>query len=163
MCRRFNCCIFNHPCPIFCPCSLACTGNEVVNPIIPSDYAFFNSVGGDIASQAIIPVSLVQGNSQAITPSTQISGAVVLSAGTYEISYLAGGIVPSNGTMSIKLRLNGTDVAGSVLTGSQAAGNVINLTQNMVLTVPQGSTLELVNNSAETTTFYYSSMFIRRI
>lgn len=162
--RRFNCCIFNHPCPIFCPFSLACTGNEVVNPIILTGYGFFNNVvGGAIAPQTIIPVSFVQGNSAGILSSTTVPGAVSLAAGAYEISYLAGGTVPASGSMSIKLRLNGADVAGSVLTGTQTAGNVINLTQTMVLTVPQGSTLELVNNSTDTTTYSYASMFIRSV
>ncbi len=162
--RRFNCCIFNHPCPIFCPFSMDCTENEVVNPIVLDDYAFFNNLDiGTIASQAIIPVYLVQNRGTSIAPSPVTSGAVRLLAGTYEVTYLAGGTIPAGGNASIKLRLDGVDVSGSVLNETQTAGSTFNLTQTMIITVTQASTLELVNNSADATVFSYASMVFRRL
>lgn len=166
MCRRFNCCVFNHPCPIFCPfVNLACNGgNDIINPIITSDFGFFNNtVGGAIASQAIIPVGFVQGSGTGVLPSTTTAGAVTLSAGTYEISYSAAGTVPASGTISIKLQINGVDVAGSIISGTQTVGNAVNLARMIVITVPQTSTLQLVNNSSGTTTYTNASMFVRSI
>lgn len=164
MFRRFNCCVFNHPCPIWCPfVNLSCT-NDVINPILQNDFGFFNNLAvGAISTQSIIPVGLVVNRGPSITQSNTTAGAVNLLAGTYEISYLANGTVPAGGSMSIKLRLNGFDVSGSTLTTTQTAGNVASLTQTMILTVPQTSTLALVNNSANTTTYSYASMSIKRL
>ena len=159
--RRFNCCIFNHPCPIFCPFLSCVCENEIVNPIIGSTFGYFsNTALGAIVSNAIIPLNFVQGDGDNITASTTLPGAINLLAGTYQITYLASGTVPASGTMSIKLRLNGVDVAGSVLTATQPAGQVTNLTQTIVLTVPQTSTLELVSNSSDATTYSYANMFV---
>lgn len=163
---RMNCCIFNHPCPILCPSNLACRGgNNIVNPVLPTNqYGFFNNTApGSIATETIIPVTLNVGTGTAITASTTTSGAVTLLAGTYEISYFAEGTIPSGGTISIKLSLNGTDVAGSTLTDTATAGNVINLTQTIIITVTQTSTLQLVNATSETTTYSNASMSIKRL
>ena len=163
MARPFNCCVFNHPCPIFCPLLTRCNGNTIVNPTITEAFGFFNNTDvGTIGSQFRIPLNLVQGNSDRITASTT-NGAVQLTPGTYEVTYLAGGSVPANGTLSIKLRLNGFDVTGSTLNGTQTAGNVVNLTQSIVLTVTQTSVLELVNNSAQTANFAYASMVVKSL
>ena len=166
MCRRFNCCIFNHPIPIFCPqINLACQdGNQIINPILNDDFGFFNNLlGGVVTPQAIIPVGFVQGRGTGILPSTTTAGAVTLQSGTYQITYSAGATVPASGSVSIKLTLNGVDVSGSVVSGTQTAGNVITLGRTITLTVPQTSTLALVNNSAENVTFADASLFIRQI
>ncbi len=160
--RRFNCCIFNHPVPICCPfVNLTCT-NEVVNPSFANDFGFFNnSAIGTVAPQAIIPVLLV--SSEGTSIASNGAGAATLVPGSYQVSYLANGTVPASGTMSIKLELNGLQVPGSVLTATQTAGNVVNLTQSMIISITSPSTLELVNNSADNTAFAYASLSIRRI
>lgn len=162
---RMNCCISNHPCPILCPTNLACRGgNNIINPILPTNqYGFFNNTSpGSIATNAIIPLTLNVGSGTAITASTT-TGAVTLLAGTYEVSYFAEGTIPSDGTILTKLTLNGTDVAGSTLTDTATAGNVVNLAQTMIITVPQTSTLQLVNATSETTTYSNASMSIKRL
>ncbi len=160
---RFNCCVFNHPCPIFCPLiPCGCTSNTVVNPSFGNDFGFFNNTSpGSIASQAVIPLGLVINEGGSVVPSA--NGGVTLAAGVYEVSYFANGTVSANGTLSIKLVLNNADVPGSVVTSTQAAGDVSSLTQTMILTVQQPSTLLLVNNSQDLTTFSNASMSIRRI
>ncbi len=160
--RRFNCCQFNHPCPIFCPSiNLTCT-NEVVNPDFDNDFGFFNNLAvGTIASQAIIPVSLV--TSEGTSISSNGAGGVTLVPGSYEVSYLANGTVPASGTLSIKLQLNGVDLSGSVLNATQTAGDVVSLTQTMIISTTNTNTLNLVNNSSDDTTFTYASLSIRRI
>lgn len=165
MYRRFNCCIFNHPCPIFCPINLACKGgNDIINPIITTDYGFFNNLSvGAVATQTIIPVGFVQGSGSGILPSTTTSGAVTLSAGTYEISYSVSGTVPASGTISAKLQINGVDVSGSTISATQTAGNAVNLSRTIVITIPQTSTLQIVNNSSDSTTYTNASLFIRSI
>lgn len=164
MARRFNCCIFNHPVPICCPfVNLDCTENTVVNPVLGGDFAFFNNtVGGDFVSQSLIPVGLVQSNGVSIVPNGN-TGSVVLTPGSYEVNYFAGGNVPASGTMSIKLQLNGVDVDGSIINGTQDSGDAINLTRTVTLFIPQTSILGLINNSSDTTTHTFASMFIRKL
>ncbi len=162
---RMNCCIFNHPCPILCPSNLGCIGgNNIINPILPTNqYGFFNNTApGSIATNAIIPVTLSVGAGSDITTSPT-TGAVRLLAGTYEISYFAEGTIPSGGTISAKLSLNGTDVPGSTLTNTATAGNVVNLGKTIIITVNQTSTLQLVNATSETTTYSNASMSIKRL
>ena len=64
---------------------------------------------------------------------------------------------------SRELQINGVDVAGSVISGTQTVGNAVNLARTIVITVPQTSTLQLVNNSSDTTTYTNASMFVRSI
>jgi hypothetical protein len=159
---RFNRCIFNHPCPIFCPLLSGCSENTVVNPTIADAFGFFsNTVGGEVGSQSIIPLTFVQGNGAVVQSST--TGAVEISAGTYQVTYLAGGTVPASGTLSIKLRLDGFDVTSSTLNGTQTSTNFVNLTQSIVISVSQTSVLELVNNSSTSAKFSYASMVIRSV
>ncbi len=161
---RYNCCSYNHPCPLYCPGLIGSSVTEVVNPVTTAEYGYFNNVaGGTIATDAIIPVSLVQGSGTSITASPTTAGAVRLSAGNYEVSYVVEGTVPASGTLSTNLRLNGTDVPGSTLSTTRTVGNVVNQTQRIVLTVPQASTLELVNNSTDETTYSYANLVIRKI
>ena len=158
---RSGCCRFNHPCPIWCPCVRRVCRNEVVNPVLTESFGFFNNTAVvAIAENAIIPLSLVEVGGSGILPNG--AGAVTLAAGTYQVSYFASGTIPAGGTLSIKLRLNGVDVSGSVISATEAAGNVASLTQTIVLSTQLGGTLELVNNSTSTT-FSLASMLIRRI
>ncbi|MBE7075969.1 MAG: hypothetical protein E7375_02760 [Clostridiales bacterium] len=160
---RFNCCRFNHPCPICCPC-IRCCENTVINPVITSIFGFFNNLSaGTIADDAIIPLNFVEGDSANIATSPTVPGAVFLAAGTYQVTYLAGGTVPAGGTLAIALRLNGIVIEGSTLMASQTVGDVVNLSQTISITVAQGSTLELINVSGEATTYSYASMFVRVI
>ena len=90
---RFNCCIFNHPCPIRCPLLSCGCRNEIVNPEFGNDFGFFNNTAvGEIASQTTIPVSLVTSEGTSIVSNG--AGGVTLAAGAYEVSYLANGTVP---------------------------------------------------------------------
>lgn len=163
--RGFNCCICNHPCPLFCPgFTESCSENIVVNPIITENFGFFNNTAvGAVEPQAIIPVAFVQGRGTSITGSTTTVGAVNLLPGTYEVTYFAEGTVPESGTISIQLELNGIDVVGSTISATLPADTVTTLTQTIVITVAQTSTLELVNNSTDSTTFTNASIFIRRL
>lgn len=163
--KRFNCCIFNHPCPIYCPfLNLSCRGgNRIVNPVLTNQFAFFNNLSvGAINSSTIIPLSFVQGEGNNISPSST-TGAVNLLAGIYEVTYFAQGNVPESGNLSIKLRLNGLDVDGSGISNVTTSNNVSTLTQTILISVKQTSILELVNNSSDTTTYTQASMFLRRI
>ncbi|MBP3431892.1 MAG: hypothetical protein J6K39_03465 [Clostridia bacterium] len=158
--RRFNCCIYNHPCPIFCPIKLSCS-NDVVNPIVSSAYGFFNnSAGGTFAFESQVPLGLVIFGGEGVASS---SGSVFVTPGVYEVNYFAGGTVPAGGTLSVKLRLNGVDVDGSVITSVQTVGENVNLTRTIVVSADQGGILELANNSGESATFSFASMFVRRL
>lgn len=160
--RRCNCCCFNHPCPIWCPCARRACTNEVVNPVITESFGFFNNTSvGTIGQEDNIPLNLVQIGGGGIN--TNGSGSIILSAGTYQISYFASGTIPASGLISIKLRLNSQDVAGSIISATQTTEDTTTLTQTIVINVPQdGAILEVVNNSTATT-FSLASVFIRRI
>lgn len=159
--RRFNCCVFNHPCPIFCPLLRNCE-NQIVNPVIISGFGFFsNQTVGDVIPQNIIPLNFIQGNGTNILPSA--SFGALLSAGTYQITYNTSGTVPTSGQMSMKLVLNGADVMGSVATATQSVGSQANLSQTIVVTLTQTGILELVNNSDATTTYANARMFINAL
>lgn len=162
--RRFNCCVFNHPCPIFCPFLPSGCENEVVNPqIADSSFGFFSAVNQTVAPDGLIPLNLAQGNGLDVTQSTVITGAVALLAGTYQITFSAGGTSTSSGLLSVGLRLNGVEVSNSTASASATAGQTVNLTNTIVLTTSQGGILELVNNSANTTTYGYANLFVRSI
>lgn len=153
-----NCCICNHPCPIQCS-SLSSCQNNVLNPVLTVPFAFFSNTSTQtVVQNGTIALNLIESRGSEITPSTEVTGAITLSAGTYQLSYLAGGIVPSGGTLSIKLRLDGVDVEDSILTVTQTADTFANLTQSIIITVLQSTTLELVNNSAQDTTYSIASI-----
>ncbi len=160
---RFNCCICNHPCPIFCPFINFQCQNEVVNPVAGNAFGFFNNLAvGEIVSGGQIPVALVTlgGEGGGISPNM---GAVTLTPGTYEVNYFAGGTMPVGGTLSIGLTLNGTAVSGSQVSSTQNSGTTVNLTRTIVVSAIDGGTLSLVNTSGEAATFSFASMFIRRL
>ena len=158
--RRFNCCIYNHPCPIRCPINLSCT-NEVVNPIISSAYGFFNNtIGGTIGAESQIPLGLIIYGGEGIS---SINGGVAITPGVYEVNYFAGGTIPAGGTFGIKLQLNGVDVAGSAVSSTQDAGETVNLTRTIVVSALQGGVLELINDTDESVDISFASMFVRRL
>ena len=160
--RRFKCCVFNHPCPIWCPCANLACRNEVVNPQFGNDFGFFNNLAvGSIASGAGLPVSLV--TNEGISILSNGAGGVSLLAGAYEVSYFASATVPAGGSVGIKLQLGGVDVSGSAISVSQSAGSVVNLTQTMIVTLLEASTLNLVNSTGEAVNFGTASISVRRI
>ena len=77
---RFNCCVCNHPCPIFCPFINFTCQNDVVNPVVGNAFGFFNNLAvGDVAGGAQIPLSLVilggDGGGRALMKSTILLAA----------------------------------------------------------------------------------------
>ena len=151
------------PRPIYCPLIVR-SQNNIVNPVITNQFGFFNNTNpGAIETESIIPVTLVVGRGTNITQSTTTAGAVTLLPGTYEVSYMANGELSAGGTLSVELELNGVDVPGSALTDSGTAGDEVTVGQTMIINVPATSTLELINNSAETVTFTNASITINRL
>ncbi len=152
-------CCGNHPNPIFCPFSLDCTGNQVINPEFVEDFGYFNNTTPTIvSSQEVIGVNMAMIRGGTISPS---NSSVKLNAGVYEVTYLAGGVITSD-HISVKLTLNGVDVDGSVLYSTDDTNEVNNLTQKIMLVVPVTSTLSLVNNTSESLNFLYASIVVRR-
>lgn len=160
--RRFNCCCFNHPTPIFCPFFNFQCSNNVQNPNLANDFGFFNNLAvGSIAAGGTLPLSVVLFSGQGITSNG--IGSIVLSPGNYEINYFAGGTVPDGGTLSVGLQLNGATVLGSVVSQEQEAGSTVNLTRTIALTVPSGGTISLINTTSQAATFSFASLFVRRL
>lgn len=162
--RRYNCCCFNHPCPIFCRslCVNSCQ-NEVINPVIGANFGFFNNTNvGAVTGNTIIPLSVVQSGGTGVTSNGL--GGISLVSGIYQVTYFASGEFPSGGILGVKLRLGGQDVANAVISETGTAGDVSTLTQTIVVNVPQeGAILELVNNSTQSVVFTLASMFVQRI
>ena len=159
--NRRNCCL-NHPFPIWCPCARRSCTNEVVNPVLSESFGFFNNtLTGTIVQEDNLPLNPIQIGGGGINSNG--AGSIILSAGTYQISYFASGTVPVSETLSIKLRLNAVDVPGSIISETQTAGDFATVTQTIVINAPQdGAILEVVNNSTSTN-FGLASVFIRRI
>jgi len=159
----FNC-FLNHPCPIFCSTNLTCQGNEVVNPVLTQSFAFFsNNDVGAIETGAIIPLSLSQVSGDSISASTTTEGAINLLPGIYEVAYFAQGTNSPSSTISVSLELNGTQILGSEISQTLDVGSEVAMSKTIVISVAQESTLELVNNSSQTTTFDSASVFVRRL
>lgn len=157
---RFNCCVFNHPCPIFCPLNLPCS-NNVLNPTLSAEFAFLNNTApGSVAANATIPLGLTNFLGNFVTPS---DGGVVLSAGAYEVNYFASGTIPSNGTLQIGLYLNDVLAFGSSITSTASVDSEVNLTRTIVVNVPIGGTLLLRNSTSQAVDFSFASMFIRQL
>lgn len=157
-------CFFNHPRPIFCPALRVDCENQIVNPVILGDYGYFyNTAPGEIETEEQIPLTLVVSRGTSITASTTTPGAINLLPGTYEITYTVGGIITEGGTLSVELELNGVDVVGSALTETGTTGNEVNLSNTLLLNVSSISTLQLINNTAETATFTFAGVAITRL
>ena len=157
-----NCCC-NHPCPIFCG-RLRCCTNDIVNPVLTGNFGYFNRIGETtVGGLGIIPVSFVLGEGTSVLPSTAVPGAVTLAQGTYEVSYFANVVIPASGTASIALRLNGGIAGGSSIEVTGVAGEVVSISQTIMLSVEQSSTLELFNNTAANLTTTLASLSIKKM
>ena len=153
----------NQPRPIFCRL-ITPSANVVVNPLLPSDFGFFNNVApGTIENQTLIPLTLVEGQGTNISESSTTTGAIALLPGTYQISYMANGVTPTGENVMIELQLNGTEVSGSGVTASGTTGTSVVLGQTIALDVASAGTLELVNMSGEATEFSSASITISRL
>ena len=157
-------CFCNHPRQIFCGILSANCENNVVNPVVSTNYGFFNNtLPGQIESEAVIPLTFVLGSGNAITQNTSTTGTISLMPGVYEISYTAGAVVPTGNAVSVELQLNGVAVDGTELEVVVVAGQTENLTQTIMLNVPAESVLALVNTTTETVDFTNASIAIRRL
>ncbi len=160
--RNFNCCCRNHPRPVFCCANLSCTQNEVVNPVLQGSFGFFNNTAtGLIENGKMLPLSFVQGQGFGISSTN--GGAILLSAGSYEISYFAQGAVPSNGRLAVELQLNGVAVVGSQIFVEQTAGEVVTVSQTITMALTDNTILQLVNISGQAANFLLTSVFVRRL
>lgn len=159
----WNNCRCNHPCPIFCGRLVSCT-NDIINPVITNSFGFFNNTTTQtIAAFSTIPVNFVLGEGTSISPSTDVAGAVQLAAGTYEVSYFAEVVLPESGTAEIALELNGATVIGSPVTETGTSGEILTLTQTVMITMTQTSILELVNNTSNSVVVNLASLSIKRL
>ncbi|MBR1890100.1 MAG: hypothetical protein IJ817_00250 [Clostridia bacterium] len=157
-------CFFNHPIRIVCPNVVTQCSNDIINPVILNDYAFFNNTGAtEIAPDTTIPVTLVINRGSNITQSITTTGAISLQPGVYEVTYSVTGTIPAGGTIETELELNGVTISGSTLTVSQTAGETISMSQTLIINVPAISTLQLINAGAEETTFSYVGVTLNRL
>lgn len=160
--RKVNCCCRNHPRPIFCCQRLECSQNEVVNPVVQGSFGFFNNTSIATYSQnEIIPLVAVM--SQGAGVSSTSAGGVLLSAGTYQITYFAQGRLLEDGEISVGLRLNGQEIAGTRLVQSGQSGEVKNLSQTILFGIVEGSILEIVDLGEQNATFSLASLYVVRV
>lgn len=157
-------CFFNHPRQIVCRTIIQTCRNEVTNPVVTGGYGYFNNLDvGAIAPGGILPVTAVTTRGNNIVQSTTTTGAVSLAAGTYQISYSVTGEIPTGGTISAGLLLNGVGVSGTDVTESGTAGNVVGLNRTIILNVPNASTLNLTNTGTEETTYNFAGITITQL
>ena len=161
--RCGNFCCPNTPNPIWVIGSCS-NSNDVINPIIPQSFGFFqNTLGGSVPTGSIIPVTLSSSRGGMVTQSTTTSGAVNLMPGTYEITYFVNGTVPASGTLSVALRANGVQVAGSTTSVTQTASNQVAVSKTIVLSVPTNTTLELYNAGTDALTISNANILVKEI
>lgn len=161
--RCGNFCCPNTPNPIWVIGSCS-NSNDVINPIIPQSFGFFQNVlGGSVPTGSIIPVTLSSSRGGMVTQSTTTSGAVNLMPGTYEITYFVNGTVPASGTLSVALRANGAQVAGSTASVTQTASNQVAVSKTIVLSVPTNTTLELYNAGTDALTISNANILVKEI
>lgn len=159
----WNNCRCNHPCPIFCGRVRCCT-NDIVNPILTNNFGFFNNTATQtVGAFGTIAVNFVLGEGSSISQSNLVSGVISLAPGTYEVSYFANATLQANGTAGIALELNGVAISGSQVNATGTAGEVLPLSQTIMISVPQTSTLELTNNTANSQTISLASVSIKRL
>jgi hypothetical protein len=114
---------------------------------VPS-WAFFSlNTLTEVASDAVIPVSLVSSSGTEITSSAE--GTINLTAGTYRVTYSINSILGENGTNVFGLNLNSSTLSQSVETVSGTAGDRVSASNNFVFSVTGNTTLNLVNLGAE--------------
>jgi len=159
----WNNCFCNHPCPIFCR-RLRCCTNDVVNPILTESFGYFNNTSTlTVGSFDTIPVFFVLGQGTSVVQSDSVNGAVTLAQGTYEVSYFANVVIPASGTANIALTINGAVVSGSQVEVTGTAGEVRPVSQTIMVSVAQASTLELINNSADLLIVNLASLSIKKL
>ncbi len=163
MARRFNCCIFNHPIPIFCPLLRSCDQRQIVNPTFANGFGVFTNAGATVAAGTSVPLTFSQGYGTAISQSLTTPGAVELLAGSYIVNYSLNGTIPAGGTMTLSLWLNGAVVPNSTVSITGTAGQNTTLTGFAVVTLPQTGTLQLANTGAQAITAASANVIIRSL
>ena len=125
-----------------------------------NDSLYANYTGGQIESEAIIPLTLVTS-----TPSSTLSvsgGSVVLpDAGTYLISYYANGSVPS-GDLEVSLYLDGVAIPNESITITSTPDETASGSKTILVTTASGGTLSIYNTSDQTATFEGASLTVTR-
>lgn len=128
-------CTFNHPCPIFCPnINLDCQGNEVINPVLSSQFGFFSNGTVTVSAREVISVFPQTTSGKSVTASPTVTGAIQLLPGNYQVSYFAS----STNAFSVALNLNGVQIPFSETNGNSVSKTII-------ISVNSVSTLTLTN------------------
>jgi len=149
---NFNACYCGpyYPRPInTCSCLNRCSVGTVVNPTIPREWAvFLLTTTTSVNSNATIPVTLSASSGSSITDAG--SGTITLTPGTYEISYTADVVIPTGLTVSLALENNGEEISGTTTNMTGTAGQVVNLSNKIILNFTDTASLTLVNATGET-------------
>lgn len=122
----------------------------------------FENTGITVASGGDIALTDVANfNTESVTH-TAGSPTVVLAAGTYLVTYGANALSNTAGDLELSIETNGTavDLAETTIT---TAGDVTNLKGQTVITVAEGTELELVNTGVNTTTYTNLNLIVQEI
>lgn len=160
---RKNCYGPSTPCPVVCCSCTNCCENLVQNPpTSTTNIAFFTlSTPTIVVIDSIVPVTLVFNAGTAIaSPSV---GNVVLATGTYEVSYNVTSVLGEDGTNSFGILLGGVVVPASIGSASGEAGDIVSISNSVILSVDSSTALTLNNLGDDTVTINVANLTIRKI
>lgn len=156
-----NNCFLNQPNQIFCRRDFSCTGNEVVNPVLTNNFAYFNNLqGGTIVANGAISQNYVRGSGLILSDG---NSGVLLPAGDYQITFNVSGTALAGQEIAVALSLNDLEISGSRVTGLLISGGIANLNQTLIVTIQQTSNLKIVNYSSESVQAVSSSLSIVKL
>jgi len=149
------------------PCNVttsgcSCAGNNVVNPVINEEYVFMVlTETTTVASGDIIPVALTNFAGNAIT-STE-AGIVNMIPGTYQATFNVTSEIGAGGENSFALSLNDTVISVSSTSEEGSVGSVSSVSNSIIFSVTENSTLSLINNGSDTVNVQRANLTVRKI
>ena len=150
-----------YPCQVttsFCNC----TGNSVINPVSTESFAFLSLVSpATVDCEEIVPVALSSSGGSGIT-STE-SGVVNLTPGTYQATFNVTSEIGASGENNFALSVNDEVLSSSISQVQGTIGNVESVSNSVVITISESSTLNLINNGTDEVTISNANLFVRRI
>lgn len=122
----------------------------------------FNNATATIATTVAIPLTTVANLNTANVVHTDGTAPVTLGAGTYLVTYGANATSATAGAVELSLQVAGTtvDTLGATLT---TAGDITNLSGQVAITVPAGTTVQLVNSGANETTYSNVDLVVQQV
>lgn len=145
-----------------CSCLNTCSVGQIVNPQVQGEWGVFLLTDETVVGPGeTIPVQVSNSNGTAISDSG--NGIISLSAGLYEISYSVNAQLPASGEISITLEQDGAAIAGTESSFTGEEGQVVNLSNKIILNFEDATQLTLVNSSSDAVAVELANLTILKL